>query len=72
VASSLNESAGTVPATEDRIRELCHQALAANDDNALREVLPELRAAIKEHCHNERLKAAEEIPQVFRPIGEVG
>ena len=59
-----------MPATEDCIRELCHQALAANDETVLREVLSELRAALAEHCHNARLKAAEKIPQVFRPIRE--
>jgi|SRR5580692_499994 hypothetical protein len=34
---------------EDRIRELCAQAIAAQDPESLRVVLAELRAALREH-----------------------
>jgi hypothetical protein len=63
-------SVTSMTGTDDRIRLLCAEALASNDETVLCAVLPELQAAIAEHLHNVRMKAAEEIPQVFRPTRE--
>jgi hypothetical protein len=59
-----------MPATDERIRLLCSEALAANDETGLREVLPELQATLAEHVHNARVKAVEEIPQAFRATND--
>jgi hypothetical protein len=57
--------------TDDCIRLLCAEALAAaNDETVLREVLPKLQAAIAEHLYNVRVRAAKEIPIAFKPIPE--
>jgi hypothetical protein len=53
--------------SEDRIRQLCSEALAAQDDAALGNILPHLQAAITEHIHNFRLIAAQEVPRLFNP-----
>jgi hypothetical protein len=34
----------------------------------LQKIIPELQAAMAEHVQNVRVKAAEEIPQAFKPI----
>jgi hypothetical protein len=39
-----------------------------NDDAALQEIIPELRAAMAEHIHVVRERAAEAIPETFKPI----
>jgi hypothetical protein len=52
---------------EDRIRELCIQVVAAQNDAALDKVLPQLRAAIKEYVQDTRIRAVEVIPRTFRP-----
>jgi hypothetical protein len=51
---------------EDRIRELCSQVVAAQNDAALDQVVPQLRAAIKENIYETRIRAAEVIPRTFR------
>jgi hypothetical protein len=53
-----------------RIRQLCAEAVAAKDHAALHTVLSELQAAIKEHVHNARMTAAEEIHIAFKPISD--
>jgi hypothetical protein len=47
---------------EDKIRELCTQVLAAQDDEAANRILPELRDALRAHCERLRLKVAQEYP----------
>jgi hypothetical protein len=51
---------------EERIRELCDRLAAAKDDAALDQIIPQLRAAIKEYVQDIRLRAAEVIPRTFR------
>ena len=51
--------------SDDRIRQLCSEALAAQDDVALQKVLPNLQAAIAEHIRI-RLIAAQDVPRVFK------
>jgi hypothetical protein len=38
--------------TEDRIRELCAKAAAAESPNEVNEILSQLRAALREHIAN--------------------
>ena len=45
--------------SEDRIRNLCAQAVDATDDEALNIILPQLREALHEHLKNLRLMVAE-------------
>lgn len=47
---------------EDKIRELCTQVLAAQNDEAANKILPELRDALHEHCKRLRLRVATEYP----------
>jgi hypothetical protein len=47
---------------EDKIRELCTQVLAAQNDEAANRILPELRDALHEHCERLRLRVATEYP----------
>jgi hypothetical protein len=56
---------------EERIRALCAQVLAAENDAALDQVIAQLRAAIAEHVHDTRSRAAEIIPRTFRSDKEV-
>jgi hypothetical protein len=51
---------------EDRVRELCIQVIAAQNEAALDQVLPQLQAAIKEFVHDTRIRAVEVIPRTFR------
>jgi len=55
-----------VTTSEDRIRQRCREALAAQDDIALQKVLPHLQAAIAEHIRNMRLIAAPDVPRLFK------
>jgi hypothetical protein len=48
--------------TEDKIRELCTQVLAAQNDEAANRILPELRDALHAHCERLRLRVAMEYP----------
>jgi len=41
--------------SEDRIRSLCAQAVAATDDETLNTILPKLKDAIREHLKSLRL-----------------
>jgi hypothetical protein len=50
---------------EERIRELCIRVVAAQNDAALDQVLPQLQAAIKEYVHDSRIRAVEVIPRTF-------
>ncbi len=50
---------------EDRVRELCAQAVAAKTETELRVVLPQLRAAIHDHIRYLRALAVEVIPEAF-------
>jgi hypothetical protein len=47
---------------EDKIRELCTQLLAAQNDEAANRILPELTDALHEHCETLRLLVAREYP----------
>jgi hypothetical protein len=47
---------------EDKIRELCTQVLAAQNDEAANRILPELRDALHAHCERLRLRVATEYP----------
>jgi len=50
---------------EDRVRILCDQAIAARTQAELDAILPELKAAIKDHIRYVRVVAVETIPEVF-------
>lgn len=63
----LASYAGDIPrnhfvTAEDKIRELCAQVLAAQDDETANRILPELRDALHAHCERLRLKVAAEYP----------
>jgi hypothetical protein len=45
--------------SEDRIRDLCAQAVHATDDEALEIILPQLKEALREHLKNLRLMVSE-------------
>jgi hypothetical protein len=47
---------------EDRIRQLCSQILSAPDDEALNRIIPELQAAMHEHCENLRMTLVKRVP----------
>jgi len=53
------------PRLEDRVRELCDRAIAAQTQAELDVVLPELKAAIKDHIRYVRAIALETIPAAF-------
>ena len=50
---------------EDRIRLLCDRAIAAKTQTELDAILPDLRAAIRDHIRYVRDVALETIPEVF-------
>lgn len=50
---------------EDRVRLLCNEAIAARTQAELDSVLPELRAAIRDHIRYVRTIALETIPEAF-------
>jgi len=50
---------------EERVRELCAQAVAAKTEAELRVVLPQLQVAIHDHIRYVRAIAVEAIPQAF-------
>ena len=50
---------------EDRVRLLCDRAIAAKSQAELDAILPELRAAIRDHIRYVRAVALETIPKVF-------
>jgi hypothetical protein len=50
---------------EDRIRLLTEQAIAAKTQDELGAVLPELKAAIRDHIRYLRAIAVETIPEAF-------
>jgi len=47
---------------EDKIRELCTQVLAAQNDEVANRILPELRDALHEHCERLRPMVVTEYP----------
>ena len=53
---------------EDRIRQLCTQAIAAQNEEALEKALSDLNALIRVHIYNVHVMAAAEIPRLFKPI----
>jgi hypothetical protein len=50
---------------EDRVRNLCEQAASAKTTADLDVILPQLRAAIREHIGYFRARAVEAIPEAF-------
>jgi hypothetical protein len=50
---------------EDRVRELCAQAVAAKTEADLGIVLPQLQAAIRDHILYLRAIALDAIPEAF-------
>ena len=53
---------------EDRIRQLCAQASAAQNEEALEKALSDLNALIRVHIYHVRVMAAAEIPRAFKPV----
>lgn len=51
---------------QDRVHELCAQAVAAKSDAELEIILPQLRAAIRDHIRYMRAIALEVVPEAFR------
>ncbi len=49
---------------EDKIRDLCAQVLTARDDEAVNQLLPQLREAIHEHCENVRVMVERTLPKI--------
>jgi hypothetical protein len=50
---------------EDHIRLLTDRAIAAKSQNELEAILPELKAAIRDHIRYVRAIAIETVPEVF-------
>jgi len=50
---------------EERVRILCDRAIAANTQPELDAILPELKAAIRDHIRYVRAVAVEIIPEAF-------
>jgi hypothetical protein len=50
---------------EDRVRLLCERAVAATTQTELDAILPDLRAAIRDHIRYVRAIALETIPEAF-------
>ena len=57
---------------EDRIRLLTDQAIAAKTQSELDAILPELKAAIRDHIRYLRAIAADTIPETFGTHGKSG
>jgi hypothetical protein len=53
------------PNLEDRIRLLTDRAIAAKSQSELDAILPELKAAIRDHIRYVRAIVVETIPEVF-------
>jgi hypothetical protein len=50
---------------EDRVRILCERAISAKTQPELDAILPELKAAIRDHIRYVRAVVVETIPEVF-------
>jgi hypothetical protein len=50
---------------EERVQDLCAQAIAAKNQAELEIILPQLQAAIRDHIRYLRAIAAEAIPEAF-------
>jgi hypothetical protein len=50
---------------EDRVRQLCERAVSAKTQTELDAVLPELKAALRDHIGYVRAIVAEAIPEAF-------
>jgi hypothetical protein len=63
----FKDSRGTMPPSslEDRIRLLTDRAIAAKTQSELDAILPELKAAIRDHIRYLRAIAVETIPEAF-------
>jgi imidazolonepropionase-like amidohydrolase len=48
---------------EETIRNLCSEVVNAEDDEAVNQVLPQLRKAIHEYCENARRIAVSSLPK---------
>ena len=55
----------TPSSLEDRVRVLCDRAIEAKTQAELDAILPELKAAIRDHIRNVRAIALETIPEAF-------
>ncbi len=54
---------GILVTLEDRIRDLCTQLLAAQDDKEIQKLVAELKTAIHDHCANLKVMAAVSYPR---------
>lgn len=50
---------------EERVRVLCDKAIAAKTQAELDAILPELKAAVRDHIRHVRAMAIETIPEAF-------
>lgn len=57
---------------EDRVRMLCDRAIAAKTQTELDAILPQLRAAIRDHIRYLRAIAVEVVPEAFGTGSEAG
>jgi hypothetical protein len=57
---------------EDRVRMLCEQAVSAKTQAELDTILPELKAAIRDHIRYVRAVVAETIPEAFGTRSHTG
>jgi hypothetical protein len=62
---SLKVSTVMPSGLEDRIHQLCAQAVAAKNEAELQFILPQLREAIRDHIRYCRALAVEVIPEAF-------
>ena len=49
---------------EEKIRYLSSQVLTEKDDEAVNQLLPQLREAIHEHCENVRMIVEKTLPKI--------
>ena len=49
---------------DDKIRDLCSKVLTTQDDEAVKQLLPQLRQAIHEHCEILRSIAEKTWPKI--------
>jgi hypothetical protein len=58
----LCKDCGVTP--DDKIRDLCSKVLTTQDDEAVKQLLPQLRQAIHEHCEILRSIAEKTWPKI--------
>jgi hypothetical protein len=49
---------------DDKIRDLCSKVLTTQDDDAVKQLLPQLREAIHEHCEILRSIVEKTLPKI--------